>query len=142
MVMSMNIMISMIIMISVIIMTIMIIMIMMVIMMMMKMMMMIVITNPQPHQVTAPPITPQDSAGLEAVGSLFVCTVTEAVAALAMPKVKPISVMVAACPLVNDKQQLLVKTMEEAPGVPTPMFTPGVDTYVIGVETLVKNPDG
>ena len=92
--------------------------------------------------VTAPPITPQDTAGLETVGSLPVCTVTESVAALAMPKVKPISVIVTACPLVNDTQQLFVKTMENISGVPTPMFTLGVDTYAIGVETLVKKPDG
>ena len=39
--------------------------------------------------VTAPPITPQDTAGLETVGSAFVCTVTEAVSALAMPSVQP-----------------------------------------------------
>ena len=38
---------------------------------------------------TAPPIAPQDTAGLEAVGSAAVCTVTESVAALATPMVQP-----------------------------------------------------
>ena len=38
---------------------------------------------------TAPPIAPQDTAGLEAVGSAVVRTVTESVAALATPMVQP-----------------------------------------------------
>ena len=48
--------------------------------------------------VTAPPILPLDTAGLEAVGSVFVCTVTELVAALAAPIVQPTSVTVTEVP--------------------------------------------
>jgi hypothetical protein len=104
--------------------------------------MMMIIPVLQPHQVTAPPITPQDSAGLEAVGSVLDCTVTDSVAALAIPNVRPISVTVTACPLVNDTQQLFVKTIENVSGFATAMFTPGVDAYAIGVDTFVKNSDG
>ena len=91
--------------------------------------------------VTAPPITPQDSAGLEAVGSLSVCTVTEAVAALAMPSVQPTSVTVTAVPAASAVPDT-VKTMEVAPGGPGTMIVPAVDTLAEGVGEVAKKPEG
>ena len=102
---------------------------------------MIVITVPQLHQVTAPPITPQDSAGLETVGSALVCTVTEAVSALAMPSVQPASVTVTAVPAASAVPET-AKTMEVAPGGPGAMIVPAVDTLAEGVGEVAKKPEG
>ena len=66
--------------------------------------------------VTAPPITPLDTAGLEAVGSISVCTVTTELAAMAAPILQPSSVTVTAVPAAS-ALPVAANTMEVAPGV-------------------------
>ena len=94
--------------------------------------------------VTAPTITPQDTAGLEAVGSLLVCTVTESVAALAMPSVQPCSVTVMAVQHVSYSEEYETsKTMEVPPGVLGVMLSGGpIDTEAVGGTEVSKKPEG
>jgi hypothetical protein len=90
---------------------------------------------------TAPPIAPQDTAGLEAAGSLSVCTVTESVAALATPMVQPTSVTVTVVPAAK-AVPATVNTIEVAPGGPGVMEVPCADTLAVGVGDVAKKPDG
>ena len=90
---------------------------------------------------TAPPIAPQDTAGLEAVGSAVVCTVTESVAALAEPSVQPASVTVTAAPAAK-AVPATVNAMDVAPGGPGVMEVPCDDTLALGVGEVAKKPDG
>jgi hypothetical protein len=90
---------------------------------------------------TAPPIAPQDTAGLEAVGSAVVCTVTESVAALAAPSVQPASVTVTAVPAAK-AVPATVNAMDVAPGGPGVMEVPCDDTLALGVGEVAKKPDG
>ena len=92
--------------------------------------------------VTAPPILPHDTAGLEAVGSVFVCTVTELVAALAGPIVQPTSVTVTAVPAASGAVPPTVNTMDRAPGCAGVSVAPAVDTLAVGVAEAAKKPDG
>ena len=92
-------------------------------------------------EVTAPPITPQDTAGLDAVGSLSVLTVTESVASLAGPMVQPTSVTVTAVPAASG-EPAAVKTMEAPPGCAGVRVAPCVDTLAVGVAEVAKKPDG
>ena len=92
-------------------------------------------------EVTAPPITPLDTAGLETVGSVFVCTVTESVAALATPMVQPASVTVTAVPAAS-KVPEAAKTMDVAPGCAGVRTAPDVDAVAVGVGAVAKKPDG
>jgi hypothetical protein len=91
---------------------------------------------------TEPPIAPEDTAGLDAVGSALVCTVTESVAALAAPIVQPTRVTVTAACTTSDVQQFVVNTMEVNPGAPTATFAEGFDTMTVGVGVVAKKPDG
>ncbi len=92
-------------------------------------------------EVTAPPITPLDKAGIEAVGSVFVCTVMESVAALATPMVQPTSVTVTAVPAAS-KVPEAVKTMDVAPGAPGCSVAVSVEDFAVGVGGVAKKPDG
>ena len=91
--------------------------------------------------VTAPPITPLDTTGLEAVGSVFVCTVMESVAALATPMVQPESVTVTAIPAASEVPEA-AKTMDVAPGCAGVRMAPDVDDVAVGVGEVAKKPDG
>ena len=93
-------------------------------------------------EVTAPLITPHDTAGLEAVGSVFVCTVTESLAALAGPIVQPTSVTVTAVPAASGAVPPTVNTMDRAPGCAGVSVAPAVDTLAVGVAEVAKKPDG
>ncbi len=94
--------------------------------------------------VTAPTIMPQDTAGLEAVGCLLVCTVTESVAALAKPSVQPCSLTVMAVQHISYSSEYETsKTMEVSPGVLGLMLSVGpIDTIAVGVTTGSKKPEG
>ena len=92
-------------------------------------------------EATAPPITPLDTTGLETVGSVFVCTVTESVAALATPMVQPESVTVTAVPAASAVPEA-VKTMEVAPGCAGVRMAPTADDVAVGVENAAKKPVG
>ena len=89
----------------------------------------------------AVPICPHVNAGLEAVGSVLVCTVTESVAALATPMVQPASVTVTAVPAAS-KVPEAAKTMDVAPGCAGVRMAPAVDDVAIGVGEVAKKPDG
>ena len=90
---------------------------------------------------TAPPMLPLDTAGLEAVGSAVVCTVTEdSLAALAAPIVHPTSVTVTA--LVDNEPLDKANTMDVAPGCAGVSVAPAVDTLAVGVGEVAKKPDG
>ena len=91
--------------------------------------------------VTAPPILPLDTAGLETVGSVSVRTVTESAAALATPMVQPSSVTVTAMPAAK-AVPATVNTMDVAPGGPGVMDVPCADTLAVGVGDVAKKPDG
>ena len=91
--------------------------------------------------VTAPPIAPHDTAGLEAIGSVFVRTVTESAAALATPMVQPTSVTVTAVPAAS-ALPVADKTMDVLPGAPGVRVAPAVDTMALGVGEVAKKPDG
>ena len=92
-------------------------------------------------EVTAKPITPHDTAGLDAAGSVFVCTVTESVAALATPIVQPTSVTVTAVSAAKTVP-VAAKTMEVPPGSAGVRTAPGVDTLAVGVAEVAKKPVG
>ena len=92
-------------------------------------------------EATAPPITPLDTAGLETVGSVFVCTVMESVAALATPMVQPESVTVTAVPAASEVPEA-AKTMDVAPGCAGVRMAPDVDDVAVGVGEVAKKPDG
>ena len=89
-------------------------------------------------EATAPPITPLDTTGLEAVGSVLVCTVMESVAALATPMVQPTSVTVTAVPAVS----VAAKTMDVAPGCAGVRMASDVDDVAVGVGEVAKKPAG
>ena len=91
--------------------------------------------------VTAPPIAPLETAGLETIGSVFVRTVTESAAALAAPMVQPKSVTVTAVPAAS-VLPVAANTMEVLPGAPGVSVTPAVDTLAVGVAEVAKKPDG
>ena len=85
---------------------------------------------------------PLDTAGLEAVGSAVVCTVTEdSLAALAAPIVHPTSVTVAAVPAASALPEA-ASSMEVAPGCAGVSVAPAVDTLALGVAEVAKKPDG
>ena len=90
---------------------------------------------------TAPPITPLDTAGLEAVGSVLVCTVMESVAALATPMVQPESVTVTAVPAASEVPEA-AKTMDVAPGCAGVRMASDVDDVAVGVAEVAKKPVG
>ena len=93
-------------------------------------------------EATAPPITPLDTAGLETVGSVFVCTVTESVASdLATPMVQPASVTVTAIPATSEVPEA-AKTMDVAPGCAGVRMAPDVDDVAVGVAEVAKKPAG
>jgi hypothetical protein len=91
--------------------------------------------------VAAPPITPLDTAGLEAVGSVSVCTVTEELAAVAAPILQPSSVTVTAVPAAS-ALPVAANTMLVPPGAPGVSVAPAVDTAAVGVAEVAKKPDG
>ena len=91
--------------------------------------------------VTAPPITPLDTTGLEAVGSVLVCTVTESVAGLAIPMVQPESVTVTAVPAASEVPET-AKMMDVAPGCAGVRMAPDVDDVAVGVGEVAKKPAG
>ena len=91
--------------------------------------------------VTAPPITPLDTAGLEAVGSVSVCTVTESLAAVAAPILQPSSVTVTAVPAAS-ALPVAANTMLVPLGAPGVSVAPAVDTAAVGVAEVAKKPDG
>ena len=86
-------------------------------------------------------ILPHDTAGLEAIGSVSVCTVTESLAALAGPIVQPTSVTVTAVPAVS-VLPVAANTMDRAPGCAGVSVAPPVDTLAVGVAEVAKKPDG
>ena len=90
--------------------------------------------------VTAPPILPLDTAGLETVGSVSVRTVTESLDALAAPILQPTSVTVTA--LVDNEPLDSANTMEVAPGCAGVSVAPAVDKLALGVAEVAKKPDG
>ena len=92
-------------------------------------------------KVTAPLITPQDTAGLDAVGSLSVLTVTESVASLAGPMVQPTSVTVTAISAASGVPDA-AKTIEVPPGNPGVRTLSAVDTLAVGVAEVAKKPGG
>ena len=92
-------------------------------------------------EVTAPLITPHDTAGLDGVGSALVCTVTESEAALATPMVQPTSVTVTAVPAAS-ALPVADKTMDVLPGASGVRVAPAVDTMALGVGEVAKKPDG
>ena len=75
------------------------------------------------------------------MGSVVVCTVTESVAARAMPMVQPSSVTVTAMPAASAVPET-AKMMEVAPGGPGAMIVPAVDTLAEGVGEVAKKPEG
>jgi hypothetical protein len=90
---------------------------------------------------TEPPIAPEDTAGLDAVGSVLVCTVTESVAALAAPIVQPTRVTVTAASAARIVP-VTAKMMDVLPGGPGARLVPAVDTIAVGVGVVAKKPDG
>ena len=90
---------------------------------------------------TEPPITPDDTAGLDAVGSVLVCTVTESVAALTAPIVQPTRVTVTAASAAR-VVPVTAKMMDVLPGGPGARLVPPVDTFAVGVGVVAKKPDG
>ena len=91
--------------------------------------------------VTAPPIAPLDTAGLDSIGSVFVRTVTESTAALATPMVQPTSVTVTAVPAAS-ALPAANKTMDVLAGASGVRVAPAVDTMALGVGEVAKKPDG
>jgi hypothetical protein len=94
---------------------------------------------PNEIEVTAPPITPLDTA-LEGVGSALVFTVTSP-AALAGPNVQPASVTVTAVPA-ESAVPVTDNTMDVPPGVCGVRLVPGDDEVAVGVAEVEKKPDG
>ena len=88
--------------------------------------------------VTAPPITPDDSAA-DARASTLVCTVTEP-PALAAPMVRPVSVTVTAV-LAASAVSEVVMTMKRGSGCPGVSVAPEVESEAEGA-TEPKNPEG
>ena len=88
--------------------------------------------------VTAPPITPDDSAA-DARASTLVCTVTEP-PALAAPMVRPVSVTVTAVPAASAVPEV-VMTMKREPGCPGVRVAPAVESEAEGAADP-KKPDG
>ena len=86
-------------------------------------------------------ILPHDTAGLEAVGSVSVCTVTESLAALAAPILQPTSVTVTEVPAAS-KLPVAANTMEVSPGCAGVSVALAVDTLAEGVGEVAKKPDG
>ena len=76
------------------------------------------------------------------MGSAFVCTVTESLAALAEPIVQPTSVTVTAVPAASGAVPPTANTMEVAPGCAGVSVAPAVDTLAVGVAEVAKKPDG
>ena len=88
------------------------------------------------------PIAPLDTAGLDAVGSLSVLTVTESVASLAGPMVQPTSVTVTAISAASGVP-VAAKTIEVSPGNPGVRTLSAVDTLAVGAaEVVEKKPGG
>jgi hypothetical protein len=94
-----------------------------------------------PQKVTEPPTTPDDTEGVDAVGSVLVCTVTESVAALAAPIVQPTRVTVTAASAAR-VVPVTAKMMDVLPGGPGARLVPPVDTFAVGVGVVAKKPDG
>ena len=92
-------------------------------------------------EMTAPLITPHDTAGLDGVGSALVCTVTESEAALATPMVQPTSVTVTAATAAS-ALPVAVNTINVLPGAPGVSVAPAVDTLAVGVAEVAKKPGG
>ena len=92
-------------------------------------------------EVTAPLITPHDTAGLDGVGSALVCTVTESEATLATPMVQPTSVTVTAVPA-DSAVPAAAKTMEAPPGCAGVKVVFWIDTLAVGVAEVAKKPGG
>ena len=90
---------------------------------------------------SVPPIMPLVCGGIDAVGSVFVCTVTESVAGLAIPMVQPASVTVTAVPAASEVPEA-AKTMDVAPGCAGVRMAPDVDDVAVGVGEVAKKPDG
>ena len=91
--------------------------------------------------VTAPPIAPLDKAGLDAIGSVFVRTVTESAAGLAAPMLQPTSVTVTAVTAAS-ALPVAVNTISVLPGAPGVSVAPAVDTLAVGVAEVAKKPGG
>ena len=72
---------------------------------------------------------------------MFVCTVTESLAALAPPMVQPTSVTVTAVPAASGAP-VAANTMEVAPGCAGVRVVPAADTTAVGVAEAEKKPDG
>ncbi len=94
---------------------------------------------PNEIEVTAPPITPLDTA-LEGNRSTLVFTVTSP-AALAGPNVQPASVTVTAVEA-ESGFPVTDNTMDETPGVCGVRVVPGDDEVALGVAEVEKKPDG
>ena len=92
-------------------------------------------------EVTAPPIMPLVCRGIDVVGSVFVCTVTESEAALATPMVQPASVTVTAVPAASGVPEA-AKTMDAVPGCAGVRMAPDVDDVAVGMGEVAKKPDG
>ena len=91
--------------------------------------------------VTAPPTLGLVVPDNIKIGSVFVCTVTESVAALATPMVHPASVTVTAVPAASEVPEA-AKTMDVAPGCAGVRMAPDVDDVAVGVGEVAKKPDG
>ena len=87
--------------------------------------------------VAAPPITPDATDGVEAVGSALVCTLTLLAPAVAAPKVKPESVTVTAV-LAASVVPEVVMTMEVAPGAAMGPREAPPDAAPVGVAVVAK----
>ena len=94
---------------------------------------------PNEIEVTAPPITPLDTA-LEGVGSALVCTVTSP-AALAGPNAQPKSVTVTAVEALS-AVPVTDNTMDVSPGACGVRVVPDDDEVAVGVAEVEKKPDG
>ena len=94
---------------------------------------------PNEIEVTAPPITPLDTA-LEGVGSALVCTVTPP-AALAGPNAQPKSVTVTAVEALS-AVPVTDNTMDVSPGACGVRVVPDDDEVAVGVAEGEKKPDG
>jgi hypothetical protein len=94
---------------------------------------------PNEIEVTAPPITPLDTA-LEGVGSALVFTVTSP-PALAGPNVQPASVTVTAVPA-ESAVPVTDNTMDVSPGTCDVRVVSGDEEVAVGVAEVEKKPDG
>ena len=90
--------------------------------------------------VTAPPIAPLDTAGLDTIGFTFVRTVILP-AALAGPSEHPASVTVTAVPA-ESAAPVTAKTTDVLPGVCGVRDVPADDKVAVGVAEVEKKPGG